>query len=80
MHITIDYSGLDAEAKHAKALNDCRKWYGSKERFEEVLGIMRQLAADNIPEDALLLGLSFSGVEGFPAEAMIAEARRLNSK
>lgn len=72
MKHTIDYSGMNDTAKHAKALADCRSYLGVK--YTQIMKILRQQTKEGVAGDIMLIQLSFIGIEGYPAQAMIDEA------
>ena len=69
MHYTVDYSGMTEEEQVKKALKDVKEWLGT-EHFNKVIEALKQ-DAGKTSRHMLLIGMSFAGVEGFPAHAMI---------
>lgn len=77
MSYTIDYSGLSGPEKQAKALADCQNYLG--ERFDTVVDCVVQLLSQNQSKEAIEFALSFTGIQGYPARALIEHAQALRT-
>ena len=73
MHHEILYYGDEGE-KEMKAVADCRDWLGEKQ-FREVMKLLIQGAREGVSEQVLGFGLMLQGIQGFPAEVLIKQAR-----
>ena len=65
----IKYDTLDVSAAQAKAIKDCKEWLGTKQ-FNKVVKIL-QVDNGQTSKKMVLLGLSFQGIQGYPAEVMV---------
>ncbi len=69
MHYDVDYAGMTPTRQYRQALLDCRAYCGSKEKFAKLRKIL--LAEDaNLSLEALQLGLSLVGIQGYPVRAL----------
>jgi len=68
MSYEIEYDTTDVVKAEAKAIKDCKQWLGIKQ-FNKVAKI---LAEDKGRSSRFMirLGLSFQGIQGYPAEVM----------
>ncbi len=73
MSYTIDYSALSGAEKRAKAFQDALERWGSF--GEKALETVRQAIRDGASDAAIVFALSFSGVQGYPATAVIETLR-----
>jgi len=77
-HYTIKYEQKSRVAREAEAIKDCINWLGSQEQFDFVLGCIKE----QIPESGVSrqwarsarFALSFAGIKGLPATAMMRKA------
>jgi hypothetical protein len=66
MHYTRDYKDIpEGPARDLAAVNDCRDYLDTTERFNEVVMSIRGMT-----EESAAIGLSFTGIQGFPARAL----------
>lgn len=73
MHHEILYYGDEGE-KEMKAVADCRDWLGEKQ-FKKVQQILLQGAREGVSDQILRMGLMLQGIQGFPTEVLIKQAR-----
>jgi hypothetical protein len=73
MHHEILYYGDEGE-KEMKAVEDCRDWLGKKQ-FKKVQQILLQGAREGVSDQILRMGLMMQGIQGFPTEVLIKQAR-----
>ena len=73
MHHEILYYGDESE-KEMKAVEDCRNWLGEKQ-FREVMKLLIQGAREGVSDQILRMGLMLQGIQGFPTEVLIKQAR-----
>ena len=69
MHYNVDYSGMTEEEQVKKALKDIKEWWGTT-HYNKCVKALQQDAGKSTRQ-LLLVGMSLSGVEGFPAHAFI---------
>jgi hypothetical protein len=65
----IKYDTSNVSEAQAKAIKDCKDWLGTKQ-FNKVVKILQ---GDNgqSSKKMVLFGLSFQGIQGYPAEVMV---------
>ena len=74
-HYTVDYSSAPSpEVKREMALEDVRGYLGSVKRYEEVLNLVRSMIVLRWSDEAIRIGMSFVGIEGYPVTALIEQA------
>jgi hypothetical protein len=66
-HYDVDYSDLTPQAKHRKAIEDCREYMGDH-RYEHVVNEFRKVPPKSVEQ--LGFYLSLCGVQGYPVRAM----------
>lgn len=67
---TIDYSDIpDGDQKMYRAIQDCKAYLGTR-RFKKLVYIL-QGDKGQTPKHLVRIGLSFQGIQGYPAEAMM---------
>jgi hypothetical protein len=69
MRYTIEYDDTSSPETVQKALNDCRQWLGTKQ-FNKVVRLLKEDQQQS-SRYMVTIGLSFQGIEGYPAEVMI---------
>lgn len=79
MHYTVDYKGMDRDAKRAKAIADT-KWFLGDTHFQRIMGTLRQeanrMTINRRNIRILVNGMSFCGVQGYPAKVVVMHAIR----
>ena len=73
MHHEILYYGDEGD-KETQAIEDCRNWLGEKQ-FKKVQQILLQGAREGVSDQILRMGLMMQGIQGFPTEVLIKQAR-----
>lgn len=68
MHHSISYSNLTPMEKQLRALADCSAWLGDRADF--VSGVMVEYSPTSTTRQ-LINGLSFAGIQGYPARVFI---------
>ena len=69
MSYEIEYDTTDVAKAEAKAIKDCKQWLGVKQ-FNKVTKILKE-DKGRAPRSIIRAGLSFQGIQGYPAEVMI---------
>ena len=69
MHYTIEYDDVTSCDTKQKALDDCRKWLGRRQ-FNKVVQLLKEDQQQS-SRYMVTVGLSFQGIEGYPAEVLI---------
>jgi len=69
MHYTIEYDDVASCATKQKALDDCRQWLGRRQ-FNKVVRLLKEDQQQS-SRYMVTVGLSFQGIEGYPAEVLI---------
>jgi hypothetical protein len=69
MHYNVDYSGMPEDEQVKKALKDIKEFWGTTHYKKCVKALQED--AGRTSRRVLIMGMSFSGVEGFPAEAFV---------
>lgn len=69
MHTTVDYTSMKTEdEKEAKALADCKEWFG-EERYEKIVQTFK--AEKTVPTfQKFSFLLCMGGVEGYPVRVL----------
>lgn len=71
MHYIIDYSWLDSQAKHDKAIADIREYMGNA-KYEQVKAEFQRQPSP-IAFERFQFYLSIAGIQGYPVKAMYQE-------
>lgn len=70
MHYNVDYSGLDPQAKHDKAIADIREYMGNA-KYEQIKAEFTR--GKVIPFEQFQFYLSIAGIQGYPVKAFYQE-------
>jgi hypothetical protein len=73
-HYTVDYSGLEGDAKRDAAIEDIIGYLGL-EKFRKISAILSAAIGAGEEDDAIRFTLSFVGVQGYPATAWLEKLR-----